>query len=311
MRRSLLELNSPDTFALLVPGYNATRFLQRLREQVDRLKPAFDEVLFADDASGDDTADRAEALGFTVIRLPRNLGPGGARNALARAATANWIHFHDVDDELAPNYLARVRPAAGLDRDAVLHFVDFIDEKTRALIVRWKFDPDLLAADAAALLLHGPMPTMSSLIRRETFLSVGGFNEELRCFEDGDLHFRLAAGGARWACVPEVLEWSLRHSQGAGSNQHYCLQCRLKFLEQYAATLAPRFREHVASEAEVVAGRLALANDVPAARRAIALCRSLGSNPPSSRHPIVRALKPFLPAHLLLRWQARRRQGAV
>src|SRR5262245_11965173 len=98
--------------ALLVPCYNAARFLPRLREQVDRLAPAFDEVLLADDASTDNTASLAESFGFRVMRLPANLGPGGARNVLAGATNADWLHFHDVDDELAPDYLARVQPLA-------------------------------------------------------------------------------------------------------------------------------------------------------------------------------------------------------
>ncbi len=208
--------------ALLVPCYNAVRFLPRLRQQVYALHVPFDEVILADDASSDGTADLARSLGFSIITLPENLGPGGARNALAKATSAEWIHFHDVDDEIAPDYLARVGSVGLDDCDAVLHFVDFIDEATRGLIVRWQFTQDALATDPAGTLLQGPMPTMSSFVRRSTFLALGGFNEQYRCFEDGDFHLRLAASGARIAGLPEVLEHSLRHSSGAGSDLRYC-----------------------------------------------------------------------------------------
>lgn len=292
--------------ALLVPCFNAARFLPRLRAQVDRLRPAFDEVLLADDASSDATAALAETLGFQILRLPRNLGPGGARNALAHAVSAEWIHFHDVDDELAPDYLQRTLPAAA-GHDAVLHFTDFIDEQSRALQLRWSFDPAALrAAPAATLLLH-PQPTMSSLLRRAAFLALGGFDERRRCFEDGDLHFRLATSGARLAAVPEVLEWSLRHPAGAGANQLYCFQCRLSFLEDYATHQPAALHAAIAQEAERAAVMLLRFHDRSGARRAIALARRLGRTVPATHHPLLRLFVRLLPATVVLRWQDLRR----
>jgi len=294
--------------SLLVPCHNAVRFLPRLRTQVDQLTPSFDEVLLADDASQDDTADRAKAFGFDILRLPKNLGPGGARNALARAATGEWIHFHDVDDEMVPDYLARVRQAATADRDVVFHFTDFIDEQSRALLIRWQFDPTSLAADPASTLLLGPLPTMSSFLRRTTFLTIGGFDEKRRCFEDGDLHFRLALHTTRIGTVPEVLEFSLRHDGGAGANQHYCFCCRLEFLEDYSRTLPVRLHPAIAREAERAAIMLLRLDDLAATRRAITLCERLGRILPASRNPLMRLVRPFLSTTLLLRWQDRWRQ---
>ncbi len=296
--------------ALLVPCYHAVRYLPRLRVQVDRLAPAFDEVILADDGSTDATADEAERLGFRVIRLPANLGPGGARNALAAASCSEWIHFHDVDDELAPDFLAHVLPLADAGCDAVLHETDFIDEQTRALLVRWSLDPAALARDPAEALLRQPLPTMSSFLRRTVFLALGGFHTGRRCFEDGDLHFRLAAGGARLRPLPRVLEWSLRHKRGAGADQCYCFQCRLCFLEDYAALHPARLHPAIAAEAEHAAVQLLQLGDPAGARRAIALARALGRPVPFSHHPLIRVLRRFLPATLLLRWQHRWRRRA-
>lgn len=292
------------TSALLIPCYNAERFLPRLREQVDRLRPAFDEVLLVDDASSDRTADIAESLGFRIHRLSHNVGPGGARNALARLATAEWIHFHDVDDELAPDYLARVQPAC-IGIEAVFHAVDFVREDTRRFEIRWQVDPAALAAAPAATLLTSPMPSTSSFLRRDRFLALGGFDEQRRCFEDGDFHFRLAASGARVAVVPDVLEWSLRHDRGAGANQHYCFVCRLEFLEGYAAQQPAHLHAAIAAEAERAAVALLRTNDHANARRAIALARRLGRIVPQSHHPLFRLLKLILPATTALRLQDR------
>jgi GT2 family glycosyltransferase len=303
-----MSRTSPTT-GLLVPCFNALRFLPRLRAQVERLNPAFDEVILADDASTDTTASVAESLGFRVIKLPANLGPGGARNALARASTADWIHFHDVDDELAHDYLAQIKPTAITNNDIIFHFTDFIDEKTRELIIRWKFEPEALAIDPALTLLLEPLPTASSFIRRSCFLASGGFDEQLRCFEDGDLHFRLAAGGARVASVPAVLEWSLRHDQGISTNQLYCYKCRLQFLESYATSQPARLHPAIANAAERAAVQLLRLGDQSSARRAIALAERLGRRVPTSNHRMLRLLRTIIPATTLLKWQDRWRQN--
>lgn len=295
--------------ALLVPCYNAHRFLPRLRTQVDRLQPAFDEVLLADDASTDDTAALAESLGFRILRLPENRGPGGARNALAQSATAEWIHFHDVDDELAPDYLARVQPAATAETDVVFHFVDFISEETRAPQIRWSFDPAKLAADPTDHLLRHPLPIYAAFLRRKAWVEVGGFDEQQRCFEDGDFCFRLAVAGARIACVPEVLEWSLRHPSGISADQRYCFTCRVAYLESYLATMPARLRPAIACEAEHAATMLLRFGDGTGASRALALCHQLGHQVPATAHPLLRVLRPILPAATLLQWQDRWRQS--
>lgn len=297
--------------ALLVPCYNAVRFLPRLREQVDRLQPAFDEVLLINDASRDATLAEARRLGFTILDLPQNLGPGGARNALASATSAEWIHFHDVDDEIAPDYLARCLPLATGDCDFVLHHTDFIDEESRQLLTRWHVDAAELARDTATALLLHPFPTMSSFLRRSTFLAAGGFHEKRRCFEDGDLHFRLAASGARLAHLPLVLEWSLRHGAGAGANQRYCFQCRLEFLRDYVTTQAPSLRPAIAAEAERTASEALFLGDRATAAAAADLAAQLGRRVPTTHHPLLRLARAFLPRLTVLGWQRRLRHRAA
>lgn len=296
------------TTSLLVPCYNAVKYLPRLRTQVDQLMPRFDEVILADDASTDATAEVAKSLGFRVLELSRNKGPGGARNELAREARGEWIHFHDVDDEIVSDYLTRVQPAATEEYGIVLHFIDFLDEQTRELMIRWEFDPEAIKNDPETTLLHGPLPTMSSFIRRSVFDEVGGFNEQLRCFEDGDLHFRIAAHRVKFNSVPEVLAVSLRHNEGVSSNQLYCFRCRLKFLEDYATKVPSRLHHAVAREAGKTATMLLRFGDISSAQRAVKLADQLGLNLPETSNPALRILRRLLPTTTLLRWQDRHRQ---
>jgi glycosyltransferase involved in cell wall biosynthesis len=303
---------SEHTTALLIPCYNAERYLGNLREQVDALNPAFDEVLLVDDGSEDGTVGKARALGFAIHPLGTNRGPGGARNALLEMTTAEWIHFLDADDEIAPDYLDKVRPLADVDTDVVLSTTLFVDEITRDLVIRWEFPDDEFRANALRATIMHPVPLHSSFIRKEVLGRIDGFDEKLRCWEDGDAHVRLAAIGARFRCIPDVLAWSPRHGRGAGGNSLYCWQCRLAFLKRYRSYVPRISPEDLCSESIRAATNLYGEGDRRSASEALDLAAELGWEGPESRHPALAALAKLPLKRLrkaLFLMQAAKRQG--
>ncbi len=280
--------------ALLTPFFNAKRFVERFRDQMSRLSKPFDEVLLLDDGSVDDTADVLKRYGHAVLTATKNSGPGGARNVLAARSSSEWIHFHDIDDEIAPEYLSEVIPYLTDDVDVLMHYVAFIDEKTRAPIINFRYRDDL-EHDPVSALLCSPMGTTSSVIRREFFLNIGGFDEKLRCFEDGDMHLRLAIAGARFKGLPKFLETSLRHEGGASANMHYCNKCRLEFLTNYIGLLPKEYMPELAGEFRKTAYGLLSFGDRQGAQRAIDLCRQIGDQFPQSNSFFLRLIGRILP----------------
>jgi glycosyltransferase involved in cell wall biosynthesis len=282
-------MSTPST-ALLIPCYNAERYLDNLRKQVNALNPAFDEIAIVDDGSTDGTVAKARALGFDIRPLGKNRGPGGARNALMQMATAEWIHFLDADDEIAPDYLAKVLPVATGPTDVVLSTTLFVDETSRSLIKRWEFPDEEFRSNALRAAIVHPVPLHSSLIRAQALARTEGFDEVLRCWEDGDMHVRLAAAGARFRCTPDILAWSPRHHRGAGGDSLYCWKCRLKFLRRYA-DFTPRIsRQDLCSEFIVAARGLCADNDWRSANEALNLAGDFGWEGPKSQHPLLRLL---------------------
>ena len=61
----------------IVPAYNEERIISRLLDELRRLDPEL-EVVVVSDGSTDRTADLAAAAGAHVVRLPFNVGIGGA-----------------------------------------------------------------------------------------------------------------------------------------------------------------------------------------------------------------------------------------
>lgn len=275
---------SKPTTALLIPCYNAERYLENLRKQVDALDPTFDEVLLVDDGSTDGTVSKARALGFDIRPLGSNRGPGGARNVLLNMATTDWVHFLDADDEIAPDYLAKVLPVADEATDAVLSGCDFIGAQDRKLWRRWIYSNEVFAPNALAATIAHPVFLHCSFIRRRKALEAGGFDEKHRCFEDGDFHVRLAAAGALFQCIPDIIAFSLRHYEGSGGNELYCAKCRLDFLKEYRRYLE-RIPKELLGEAFAECGAALHKNGYSAGSlEAFEIAFQLGWQGPESRH---------------------------
>lgn len=293
---------------LLVPCHNAAGFLPRFRECVDRSDPAFHRILCYDDGSTDGTAVIARKLGFEVSEGTVNRGVAFARNQLAALANSEWIHFHDADDLISPDYLSRTSPLLQDGVDVVSCDADWISEGDRDLIMAWRYDPRALHDTPVPYLLHTPMGLNNTIIRRSAWMRIGGCDERLRMWEDADVHFRLARAGFRFRHVPEVLTWSLRRPSSFSHDYRASWRSRLLSLEGYAEQDAVGLdKDDLAKAAENAALSLAHLKDKEAACRAIALARRLGRSPPSSSQLGVRLLKRILPAYTLMQWQARRR----
>ena len=291
--------------SLLVPCYNAATFLPRLWETVRAQSLPFDEMICYDDCSTDATAAVAQSLGATVIRGQPNVGPALARNRLWQAARTPWVHFHDPDDLLRPDFLTRMSARATDAVDAVICDADWQHENERRTFLRWRYSESALLADPAAYLLEHPVGGINGLYRRAALEQIGGFNARLLVWEDADLHVRLALAGARFAVVAEPLVIALRRNDSLSAPLARNWRNRLSALEDYARLSAPpSFARALGAEAERAASAFALLREPADAALAVDLCRRLGVHPPTSPHLAIRLLKPFVPAVTLLRWQS-------
>lgn len=289
-----------NTVSLLIPCYNAENYLPRLWETIEEQTVPFDEIICYDDGSTDNTVAVATALGAKVIGGSERKGPAYARNRLAEAASGTWIHFHDADDILHPHYLEKVKTQTNQDVDVIICNADWIDEKSWLLrkeyniwIARHYKDQDLKYEPLKATLIN-PIGVISTLCRRKTFLDLNGFNERYTCWEDGDFHVRLAAAGARFTVVEEVLAYSLRHNRGISAQSQYCNRCRLELLEEYAKEFGVSLHETIASQLEGIASAMIICHDYQYAKQALRLCKNLGAHPPTSNNIIIRILKNLL-----------------
>lgn len=165
------------------------------------------EVLVVDNGSTDATAALVDARAARWPRLRRvpatdRRGPAYARNTGARAARGRALAFCDADDEVGPGWVAAMGTALGDHR-----FVCGPVELT-TLNPTWLADSRGTTGTREAARFDGRFPFASSCnlgIDRETFLAMGGFDEDLLVGEDIDLSMRLHCAGTLLVFAPAAV----------------------------------------------------------------------------------------------------------
>ncbi|MDN5926839.1 MAG: glycosyltransferase [Hyphomicrobiales bacterium] len=116
----------------LIAAFNAEETIARAIGSALAQEGVGVEVVVVDDCSSDATAAIAGSLAdkrVRVIRLDRNRGPGGARNAGLDAAGGRWIAVLDADDTVRPDRTARLLGrAAETGCEVVVDNLDMVDE---------------------------------------------------------------------------------------------------------------------------------------------------------------------------------------
>ena len=150
------------------------------------------ETIVVDDASSDETAEVAEHEGARVIRLPENRGAAAARNEGMRAAHGEAIAWLDSDDYWEPHHLATLATLLEENPEAAAasSAVRFVGAKSGVWKGRIPIGPPAVVIREA--FKDWLAPTITTMVRRDALLAVGGFDESERYSEDFDLWLRLA-----------------------------------------------------------------------------------------------------------------------
>ena len=302
-------MTSKPTIALLIPAWNAATWLPRLLASAHAQSTPFDAIWVYDDCSTDDTAAVAKAHGAQVLRGAINQGCSAGKNALARHVEADWLHFHDADDALLPNFVELAR--AWIDRgapDVVLFDYLYKDNETGELLSTRRFDHAQLVADPRRYAIREQINAICGLYRRSAFLAVGGYDEDPAVLynEDVAFHIRLAFAGLTFAAEsePSIINYRIGGSM-SGGNQLKCLQAHHAVLQRtLARSDAAPYRIDLAAKLWAVAGRLAAYGAWAEADQAAQVAAALAPPDGATGSSLFRTLARINP-HLALRVRER------
>ena len=185
--------------SVVVPAYNEAQYLPRLLDSIGEARRVLGdesavEVVVADNASTDATAEIAKRAGCKVVRVEKR-AIAAARNGGAAAAAAPILAFVDADCTLHPRALAATLealedPAVGMGATGIR-----IERRSLGILVT----VGLFLPIVRVMGIDGGLVFM----RRDDFEAAGCYDESLLAAEDVDLLLRVRkrcrARGERFA----------------------------------------------------------------------------------------------------------------
>ncbi len=209
---------------IVMPAHNVGPWVERgVRSALEQSLPSL-EVVAVENGSTDDTAARLAALAAAdarvrLLRVPRALGPGAARNVALDAARGAWVTFLDADDSFAPDRLRRL--LAATEDSGVAVVADnqrLIAADGTVLGPMWPDRRRAERVDAAAFVRGNRwgggfgLGYAKPLIRRDRIETPRlRFDPRLRVGEDFQFLLALLARGEEMLLLPEALyDYSLR-----------------------------------------------------------------------------------------------------
>jgi glycosyltransferase involved in cell wall biosynthesis len=205
---------------VVIPAYNADRYIAATLDSVLNQTFSNFEAIVVDDGSVDRTVEIikdyvAKDARIHLVVSPVNQGVSNARNLGLRKAEGEWIAFLDADDLWLPRKLElhvrhlKANPDLGLSFAQVEYMSSDGRKSGKVANLRLKqIKPQHLYYENLTC-------TPSNLVaRRSTLEQVGGFERDLRGFEDMDLCLRISCAGWQVEGLKQVLVYYRTHPSG-------------------------------------------------------------------------------------------------
>ena len=230
--------------SIIIPAYNAIKYLPETLESV--LKQSFTdfEVLIIDDGSYDNIIEWAAQIEDPRVRFisQKNQGVSAARNLGIKNATGEYIAFLDADDLWESTKLEKQlqlfkkNPYSGLVHTEMA----LIDEESKLL--GREFTSNVEGNALEQLLEKNTIVTSSVIVRRSCLETVGSFDNNLTSSEDWELWVRIASVYPI-ALVKEPLVFYRQHPNNT-TNNWQMLEQDLSSIEQIFQ-LVPEELSHI------------------------------------------------------------------
>jgi len=192
----------PDPLvSVIIPAYNAERFLTRsLRSVLDQTYPRL-QVIVVDDGSTDYTAhivNRHADLRMTYVRQA-NQGPGAARNTGVKIARGEYVTFLDADDYYLPTKIAE--QVAFLDgRDDTIAYCDALHYESNWPEHFYRRRGPRPSGNLLPWLMGEPLINPNTVMYpRKVFEVVGLFDPTYNFPEEWDWYIRCCQAGFMFA----------------------------------------------------------------------------------------------------------------
>lgn len=196
-----IALASRPCVSILIPCYNAERWIEHAVESALLNCRDGDEVVVVDDGSSDETLGHLERFSGQIrIETGSHRGGNAARNTLLRLARNEWVQYLDADDYLMPGKVdSQFRDVGAADTCDVIYSPVLVEKWTSGLPgtpEELKIDTRM---DLASQWISWDLPQTGAVLWRKSAIEqIGGWNEEMRCCQEHELYLRCIMNGLRF-----------------------------------------------------------------------------------------------------------------
>lgn len=214
-------------FTAVIPLYNKRNYITDTLKSVLAQTFSDYEVIVVDDVSTDDSLTIAQQVQDSRIRFishEKNKGLSASRNTGIRSAQAEYIAFLDADDIWQPQFLETIHGLIQKYPEAGLFATKYDELHPGGVVIEHPFPINNgIVLDFFEKELRQHIYCYSSIcIKKNTFDSVGNFNEAITMGEDVDfnvrvnLNYKLAYSKVALARITMHSENQITHSSMKG-----------------------------------------------------------------------------------------------
>jgi glycosyltransferase involved in cell wall biosynthesis len=233
--------------SVIIVSYNSSSFIIETLDSVLRQTWKEIELIITDDCSGDDTVEICRKwldkngqrfVNVEVISSVTNNGVSANANRGLYAAKGNWLKFLGADDTLEPRCIEdnmewiTLHPEVKALFSRIKIFNDTFDPLNLLEVTpNIPYDPKgILAPDISALSQYKMLLlsdrihfTPSLFLNRKVLISLGGFDEKFKMFEDYPLWLNLTRNGYKLYFMNRVTVNYRRHFRAINNTDNNCL----------------------------------------------------------------------------------------
>lgn len=178
-------------FSIIIPTYNRNRELSDLLESLTYQTYKEFEIVVIDDSPQNEKIDISNYYNIKYIKNERNLGAAESRNIGVSFARGEWLVFLDDDDRFDNDKLSILDKYINIECNFIYHPIKWIMVNERSsYITHPEKDTNNLTFDRM-LIQNQIGGTPGYVIKKNLFLNLGGFNNNLKALEDYDFLLRL------------------------------------------------------------------------------------------------------------------------
>jgi len=264
--------------------YNEGELLTRcLKSFWQNAEKPFEVIVYDDASTLKPEAFIPSEIPVRVLRSEINQGPAKGRNQILQNAQGDWIHFHDADDWVMPDWITKIKESAP-DFDLILtELKSYQKEKeitSQVIGLKHFMDNEELLRFS---IQHFILPAAGTF-KTELARAIHGYRESLWQSEDWDFYIRLIEQKPRFKILTEPLCGIQVRPESRSQKEIEPLSCVLQAILFLRSELPKKFQKDLANKASWAGSRLFQIGEKDLAKEAFQLAESLGpSNYPHQK----------------------------